>query len=62
MGHDFDDQEVDIRVDQYIAVCFPEVERLHRPYLNADEAMASSMQKFTASVTRGIEHDFTMGV
>ncbi|KAJ4386214.1 E2-like enzyme [Gnomoniopsis smithogilvyi] len=40
VGHDLDDQEVAIRVDQYLVVFL----------------------KFIASVTPGIEHDFTMGV
>ena len=56
-GGGSDEDEVAIRVDQYLVV-FLKV-RISRP---AEDDYANLMSQFMASVTPGIEHDFTMGV
>lgn len=61
VGHDFDDQEVAIRVDQYLVV-FLKVSLIAADLYDDDIYAANLLQKFIASVTPGIEHDFTMGV
>lgn len=61
VGHDTDD-EVAIRVDQYLVVflkvCTAALKRTSSWWLHTDYARI----QFIASVTPGIEHDFTMGV
>lgn len=66
-GTEVDDQEVAIRVDQYLVVflkvCHSSVP--HTPQENHREIhtnMGGAKSQFMASVTPGIEHDFTMGV
>lgn len=56
--HDAADQEVAIRVDQYLVV-FLKVRSSVAPSRSTQTNPAS---QFIASVTPGIEHDFTMGV
>lgn len=57
--HDVADQEVAIRVDQYLVV-FLKVRPTSSPLVLVNGT--NTRVQFIASVTPGIEHDFTMGV
>lgn len=58
--NEIDDQEVAIRVDQYLVV-FLKVSSIFSIPPPFDLMLMNKLQ-FMASVTPGIEHDFTMGV
>lgn len=68
--NEVDDQEVAIRVDQYLVVFLKVRSSSHVPALailplfleRFDNTNCFGYQQFMASVTPGIEHDFTMGV
>lgn len=62
VGHDVDENEVAIRVDQYLVVFLKA--SFSTPILTTllGDSPADVPLQFIASVTPGIEHDFTMGV
>jgi ubiquitin-like-conjugating enzyme ATG3 len=56
-----DEEEVAIRVDQYLVVFLKVCHFLFPPLIYLMDPLLTTPQ-FMASVTPGIEHDFTMGV
>ena len=60
LQHEGGEEEVAIRVDQYVVVFLKYVPPLHMVLLLARRVLIG--RRFMASVTPGIEHDFTMGV
>ena len=57
-GGGLEEDEVAIRVDQYLVVFL----KVCHSFFPLRQRVANILEQFMASVTPGIEHDFTMGV